>query len=293
MIKSVKNYTVFFLAAVLVAGIISISFQSFIDTEASGDKRDHKKNKDYKHQNYKSQDATVSVKKITCNNFDLNINGLRMDISPDDIVSDVVAAQAKADNNNDEEIIANSLGNDERNNFDNTNNDDDGFIFVCIDNLTEQGDSALPQIPPSGETPVDETPYPQTPPPPTETPSEIPSGETPADETPYPQTPPTHTETPESCKDCFLPTTIGGFVPEEAFNKLNNYLETAGLAGVSDLGDVCDAITSLAGTANEVSEEDLSKVLSYALTDDKDSKVIEKIIDCLLDLKLITPALNQ
>ena len=109
MIKSVKNNTVFFLAAVLVAGIIAISFQSFIDTEASGDKRDHKKNKDYKHHNYNSQDPTVSVKKITCNNFDLNINGLRMDISPDDIVSDVVAAQAKADNNNDEEIIANSL----------------------------------------------------------------------------------------------------------------------------------------------------------------------------------------
>ena len=90
-----------------------------------------------------------------------------------------------------------------------------------------------------------------------------------------------------------MPTTEGGFVPEEALTKLNNYLETAGIEGVSDLQDACDAITRLAGTANEVSEEDFSKVLSFALTDDKDLQVIEKIIDCLLDLKLITPTVTQ
>src|ERR671912_357986 len=192
MSKSVNNNTVFFLIAVLVAGIIAISFQSFIDTEASGDKRDNNKHKD-------SKDLTVFVKKITCNNLDVNINGLRMDIAPEDIASDL-AAQAQDDNSNNEEISANSLGNGERNNFYTNNNDyDDGFIYICIDNINAQDSLALPTVP-SDETQSDETPYPSTPPS-TETPSdETPSDETPSDETqsdeiPYPSTPPS-TETP-------------------------------------------------------------------------------------------------
>ena len=126
MTKSVNNNTVFFLIAVLVAGIIAISFQSFIDTEASGDKRSHDK-----HKYYKSKDPSVIVKKITCNNFNVNINDLRVDISPDDIVSDL-AAQAQADNNdNNEDISANSLGNGEkRNNLYNNNNDFTCFLFT-------------------------------------------------------------------------------------------------------------------------------------------------------------------
>src|ERR687897_804506 len=156
MSKSVNNNTVFFLIAVLVAGIIAISFQSFIDTEASGDKRDHNKHKDYKHDNYKSKDPTVIVKKITCNNLNVNINGLRMDIAPEDIASEL-AAQAQDDNSNNEEISANSLGNGERNNFYTNNNDyDDGFIYICIDNINAQDSLALPTVP-SDETPSDET----------------------------------------------------------------------------------------------------------------------------------------
>ena len=156
MTKSVNNNTVFFLIAVLVAGIIAISFQSFIDTEASGDKRDHNKHKDYKHDNYKSKDPTVIVKKITCNNFNVNINGLRMDISPDDIASDL-AAQAQDDNSNNEEISANSLGNGESDNLYTNNNDyDDGFIYICIDNINAQDSPATPAVP-TDETPSDET----------------------------------------------------------------------------------------------------------------------------------------
>src|ERR671911_266604 len=175
MSKSVNNNKVFFLIAVLVAGIIAISFQSFIDTEASGDKRDHNKHKDYKHDNYKSKDPTVIVKKITCNNLNVNINGLRMDIAPEDIASEL-AAQAQDDNSNNEEISANSLGNGERNNFYTNNNDyDDGFIYICIDNINAQDSLALPTVPsdetPSAETQSEGTPYPPTPPS-TETPSE-------------------------------------------------------------------------------------------------------------------------
>src|ERR671910_794344 len=204
MSKSVNNNTVFFLIAVLVAGIIAISFQSFIDTEASGDKRDHNKHKDYKHDNYKSKDPTVIVKKITCNNLNVNINGLRMDIAPEDIASEL-AAQAQDDNSNNEEISANSLGNGERNNFYTNNNDyDDGFIYICIDNINAQDSLALPTVPsdetPSTETPSTETPSTETPS--TETPAtETPSTETPSTETPSTETPSTETQSDETQSD--------------------------------------------------------------------------------------------
>ena len=86
-----------------------------------------------------------------------------------------------------------------------------------------------------------------------------------------------------------MTTTEGGFIPPETLTKLNNFLATAGLQGVSNVEDACDAITRLSGTDNKVSEDDLKKVLSNALTDDNDLQVIDKILDCLLDLKLITP----
>src|ERR687898_791609 len=187
MSKSVNNNTVFFLIAVLVAGIIAISFQSFIDTEASGDKRDNNKHKD-------SKDLTVFVKKITCNNLDVNINGLRMDIAPDDIASDL-AAQAQDDNSNNEEISANSLGNGERNNFYTNNNDyDDGFIYICIDNINAQDSLALPTVP-SDETPSTETPS-------TETQSdETQSDETQSDETQSDETQSDETQSDETQSD--------------------------------------------------------------------------------------------
>src|SRR5829696_6529158 len=154
MSKSVNNNTVFFLVAVLVAGIISISFQSFIDTEATGDKRDHHN----KHKYYKSNDPSVIVKKITCNNLNVNINGLRMDISPDDIASEL-STQAQTDNdNNNEDISANSIGPGEGNNLYTDNNDFEGFIYICIDNINAQDSSASPPpVPPTEETTSDET----------------------------------------------------------------------------------------------------------------------------------------
>ena len=116
MSKSVKNNAAFFLIAVLVAGIIAISSSSFIDIEASGDKRDHDKHKNYRHDNHKSTDTTIIQKKVTCNNFDININGLNADVSPDDITSDLVATQAQADDdNNNEEISTNSFVDGARN----------------------------------------------------------------------------------------------------------------------------------------------------------------------------------
>src|ERR687898_918796 len=209
MSKSVNNNTVFFLIAVLVAGIIAISFQSFIDTEASGDKRDNNKHKD-------SKDLTVFVKKITCNNLDVNINGLRMDIAPEDIASDL-AAQAQDDNSNNEEISANSLGNGERNNFYTNNNDyDDGFIYICIDNINAQDSLALPTVP-SDETTSDETTSDET------TSDETTSDETTSDETTSDETTSDETTSDETTSD---ETTSEGTpsTPEETLTKLKNFL---------------------------------------------------------------------
>jgi DNA-binding beta-propeller fold protein YncE len=155
MSKSLNNNTVFFLIAVLVVGIIAISYSPFIDTEAFGDKRDNNKHKDYGHDTYKFKDPSVIVKKITCNNFNVNINGLRMDLSLDDLVSNLVAQAQDANNNN--EISVNSLGNEERNSLYENNNDYDGFIYICIDNINAQGSSA-PTTPAPPSTPSDETP---------------------------------------------------------------------------------------------------------------------------------------
>src|SRR5215203_3683676 len=192
MSKSVNNNTVFFLVAVLVAGIISISFQSFIDTEATGDKRDHHN----KHKYYKSNDPSVIVKKITCNNLNVNINGLRMDISPDDIASEL-STQAQTDNdNNNEDISANSIGPGEGNNLYTDNNDFEGFIYICIDNINAQDSSASPPpVPPTDETTSDETTSDET------TSDETTSDETTSDETTSDETTSDETTSDETTSD--------------------------------------------------------------------------------------------
>src|SRR5215203_2750393 len=192
MSKSVNNNTVFFLVAVLVAGIISISFQSFIDTEATGDKRAHHN----KHKYYKSNDPSVIVKKITCNNLNVNINGLRMDISPDDIASEL-STQAQTDNdNNNEDISANSIGPGEGNNLYTDNNDFEGFIYICIDNINAQDSSASPPpVPTTDETTTDETTTDET------TTDETTTDETTTDETTTDETTTDETTTDETTTD--------------------------------------------------------------------------------------------
>jgi hypothetical protein len=248
MSKSVNNNTVFFLVAVLVAGIISISFQSFIDTEATGDKRDHHN----KHKYYKSNDPSVIVKKITCNNLNVNINGLRMDISPDDIASEL-STQAQTDNdNNNEDISANSIGPGEGNNLYTDNNDFEGFIYICIDNINAQDSSASPPpVPPTDETTSDETTSDETTSDETTsdetttdettsdettsdettsdetTSDETPSTETLTEGTPYQQTSTPATEPPENCDDCSLSNTDEGVVQLETLKKLKNFMATA------------------------------------------------------------------
>src|SRR6185312_14308727 len=122
--------------------------------------------------------TTIIQKKVTCNNFDVNINGLNADVTPDDITSDLVAAQAQADDdNNNEEISTNSFVDGARNIVKDNNNDYDDFAFLCIHNINVQG------FPIGAETPSEGTPSEGTP---SEgTPSEgTPSEGTPSEGTP-------------------------------------------------------------------------------------------------------------
>src|SRR5215208_4681708 len=250
MSKSVNNNTVFFLVAVLVAGIISISFQSFIDTEATGDKRDHHN----KHKYYKSNDPSVIVKKITCNNLNVNINGLRMDISPDDIASEL-STQAQTDNdNNNEDISANSIGPGEGNNLYTDNNDFEGFIYICIDNINAQDSSASPPpVPPTDETTSDET-----------TSDETTSDETTSDETTSDEITSDETTSDETTSD---ETTSDETTSDETTSEEREYIQ---IPSTSD-ETTSDETTSDETTSDETTSEEREYIQIPSTSDETTS----------------------
>jgi hypothetical protein len=273
MSKSVNNNTVFFLVAVLVAGIISISFQSFIDTEATGDKRDHHN----KHKYYKSNDPSVIVKKITCNNLNVNINGLRMDISPDDIASEL-STQAQTDNdNNNEDISANSIGPGEGNNLYTDNNDFEGFIYICIDNINTQDSSASPPpVPPTDETTSDETTSDET------TSDETTSDETTSDETTSDETTTTDEEEQQGSeaesKDTIsgetpyiqIPPTTDETPSTETLTEGTPYPQTSTPA--TEPPENCDDCSLSTTDDGVVQQETLKKLKNYLATASGNSK---------------------
>lgn len=126
MNKFGKNSTAMFLAATLVAGIFALISPSFIDVEASGDKRDNK-HKDNRHD--KSKGSSVNVKFI-CNN--INVGGVNIDVNPRDIVSSLAGAQAQEEGN--QEVSANSMGNNERNHESIKQHNGKDFTFICVQN---------------------------------------------------------------------------------------------------------------------------------------------------------------
>src|SRR5918999_1112519 len=90
-----------FLATVLVAGIIALSSPSFMTgaqaQEYYGMDRDNKK----------SDKKDVSVKSVKCNNVNVNVNGLELNISSVPFLSGLLASEAHADEG---ERGANSYG---------------------------------------------------------------------------------------------------------------------------------------------------------------------------------------
>ena len=126
MYNSGKKSTAIFLAATLVAGIFALISPSFIDVEATGDKRDNKY-KDNRHDS--SKGSSVNVKFI-CNN--INVGGVNIDVNPRDIVSSLAGAQAQEEGN--QEVSANSMGNNERNHESIKQNNGKDFTFICVQN---------------------------------------------------------------------------------------------------------------------------------------------------------------
>ena len=118
MNKSGKNSIAMFLAATLVAGIFAVISPSFIDVEASGDKRHDK-----------SKGSSVNIKFI-CNN--VNVGGVNIDVNPRDIVSSLAGAQAQEEGN--QQVSANSKGNNERNHESIKQHDGKDFTFICVQN---------------------------------------------------------------------------------------------------------------------------------------------------------------
>ena len=172
-----KRTSAIFLAIVLVAGIIAISPPALMigvhaesedntddaikkygrnndeSSKLNNDKGSYGKDGDesskylsYEKDNYnsyyKSTDSNVIVKKINCNNINVNINGFNgVEFNAVPPVLNGLATEAQAANEG--ELITSSFGSGERNTNGYQHNDKD-FKFVCINNNVVQ----LPPSPP-------------------------------------------------------------------------------------------------------------------------------------------------
>ena len=108
-----------FLSAVLVAGTIAALFPSFmIGAQADpyyGMDKDHKK-----------VDKKISVSSLKCNNINVNVNGLTLDVFPPFLGGSDIAAAETTDPTTDAASFAGSGGHD-KSEFNN-------FKFICINN---------------------------------------------------------------------------------------------------------------------------------------------------------------
>lgn len=127
-----KKINAGFLAIVLIIGIFAAISPSFIDVEASGDKRDNYKHKDNRHDKSKS----VIVKKFVCNQNNIDVGGIGIDLQRD-ITSTLTEGQAQGKAN--QELSVNSMENGEKrnhgeNNLGHKQLDNKDVVFICINN---------------------------------------------------------------------------------------------------------------------------------------------------------------
>ena len=141
-----------FLAAVLVAGTIALSSSSFMrDVQAQQDYDGTYNNyeNDYGKDRDKSKDNKI-VKKVDCNNIDVNINGLEIDGFPP-ALSGIAASETDEGGERD----ANSYGSydgsggEQQSGYDNNKN---SFKFVCINNnnntvIGGEQEEPIPELP--------------------------------------------------------------------------------------------------------------------------------------------------
>jgi hypothetical protein len=130
-----------FLSAVLIAGTIAALFPSFM----IGAQADPYYGMD---KDYKKVDKKISVSSLKCNNINVNVNGLTLDVFPPSLGilgGGDVAAEA-ADPTTDVASFAGSGGSD-KSEFNN-------FKFICINNNNNTviaAEEPLPPVPPEEE----------------------------------------------------------------------------------------------------------------------------------------------
>jgi hypothetical protein len=159
---SAKRNSAIFLATVLVAGIISLSSPSFMtNVSAQSESYYGMDNNNYKSQygqdKYKSKDSnSVFVKKINCNNVNVNVNGLELNGLPPSLGGLLNGGEAEDEG----QYGANSYGSNgyggQLSGYDNKNS----FKFVCINNNNNTvigGGESLPPTPPTPPEPPEPT----------------------------------------------------------------------------------------------------------------------------------------
>ena len=137
-----------FLAIVLVLGIIATVSPSFMFGAQAEleDELDNNYKKSYGKDNYKSTEypsyekdnsyqskdsSNVIIKKIKCNNINVNLNGLEINTVPPTTLNGLATEAQAADEG---EVGANSFGSDGRGGDGKSSGHDNGFKFVCINN---------------------------------------------------------------------------------------------------------------------------------------------------------------
>jgi hypothetical protein len=151
-ILSTKKTISLFLAFVLVTGTIALSSTSSMrDVQAQqgydGTYNNYEKDYGKDNNSYKSKDNKI-VKKVKCNNINVNVNGLELDVFPPFLGGEGLAVEA-TEGNTDPSSFARNGDNSEINDF----------RFICINNnnntVIEEGEE--PVTPPTPPEPPEPT----------------------------------------------------------------------------------------------------------------------------------------
>jgi hypothetical protein len=145
MIKSSRTTTTkvsaVFLATVLIAGTIALSFPSFMIGSAQAQSYygmdSYQKSYDKKDDNRDKSKDSVNIKKVKCDNINVNVNGIPGNLSSLSFLKGIV--DDKDDGADRNMSSYGSYGNGESYGDDRTygghsDKDKDGFTFICINN---------------------------------------------------------------------------------------------------------------------------------------------------------------
>ena len=145
-IKSTNKIRAVFLAVVIVAGTFALISSAFIvGAQAYPDYGMDNKKYESKYSSYGTDNNSYDkskkdfiVKKVECDNININTNGL--DFSGDSIGNSIAAQAAEEDYG--QQLSANAFGNSERNNGYKQNDED--VVVKCIQTNTNGGQGNLP-----------------------------------------------------------------------------------------------------------------------------------------------------